>query len=166
MEPENTGVDVAFSDIPRPLGDNIEDEVGTMDFESPEIAKIPGVEEDKILGVDKEIPETKGTDNTSNHLQTEYEWFQAAIEEGRGAAKDGWALTTCTRNQNHEEIYEYIHATLGAIDPEIVLNLLSAEPQEEARMSFLTAQMSAKAGIKHFRQPRADTIMKELKQLL
>ena len=51
------------------------------------------------------------------------------------------------------------------MDPNPIFELMSGEDEEEM-LSFVTAQMTAKAGLKYFGQDGADAIMVELEQLL
>ena len=50
------------------------------------------------------------------------------------------------------------------MDPNTIFELMSGKDAED--MSFVTAQMTAKAGLKYFGQDRADAIIVELEQLL
>lgn len=55
---------------------------------------------------------------------------------------------------------------LSDMDPEIIFNLMMEQGDHAKMLTFLTAQMSAKAGLREFGQAGADAITKELEQLL
>jgi Reverse transcriptase (RNA-dependent DNA polymerase) len=112
----------------------------------------------KNTGVgDDEIP----VENTGVHQPTEYERFRQAEEAGRTAAlnNDNKPRTRSTAAQ------EFIHSMFEDMDPSSIFELMSGEDEEEM-LSFVTAQMTAKAGLKYFGQDGADAIMVELEQLL
>ena len=51
------------------------------------------------------------------------------------------------------------------MDPETVFTFLTG-PDSDKMLYFMTAQISARYGLKHFRHARVDAIMTELKQLV
>lgn len=69
------------------------------------------------------------------------------------------------RREKRDPMYKYLHATLGSIDPNVAFALMMEEDYEEM-YSFMTEQMSAKAGLRVFGKAGAQAIMKELEQLL
>ena len=68
-----------------------------------------------------------------------------------------------------DDIYEYVNANVHAIfedmDTELMFALLSGDDEGDM-LSFIMAQMSAKAGIKQFGKKGKEAIMLELEQLL
>jgi hypothetical protein len=109
-------------------------------------------------GVDED---DESVENTGVDRPTEYERFTQAEEAGRTAAlnNDNKPRTRSTAAQ------EFIHRIFEDMDPNSVFELMSGEDEEEM-LSFVTAQMTAKAGLKHFGKDGADAIMVELEQLL
>jgi hypothetical protein len=103
----------------------------------------------------------ESVENTGVHRPTEYERFTQAEEAGRTAAlnNDSKHRTRSTAAQ------EFIHSMFEDMDPNSIFELMSGEDEEEM-LSFVTAQMTAKAGLKYFGQDGADAIMVELEQLL
>ena len=69
--------------------------------------------------------------------------FQLAEEAGRRAAEDGTPLPK--REPKQKKLEEYIHAMIGDVKPEVMFRLMSG-PDSGNMFTFLTAQMSAKAG--------------------
>jgi hypothetical protein len=61
---------------------------------------------------------------------------------------------------------EFIHSMFEDMNPNSIFELMSGEDEEDM-LSFVTAQMTAKARLKYFgrRQDGADAIMVELEQL-
>jgi hypothetical protein len=75
----------------------------------------------------------------------EYERFTQAEEAGRTAAlnNDNKPRTRSTAAQ------EFIHSMFEDMDPNSIFELMSREDEEDM-LSFVTAQMTAKAGLKYF----------------
>jgi Reverse transcriptase (RNA-dependent DNA polymerase) len=99
--------------------------------------------------------------NTGVQGPTEYNRFVQAEEAGRATAgnNDNKPRTRSTAAQ------EFIHSMFKDMDPNSIFELMSGENEEEM-LSFVTVQMTAKAGLKYFGQDGADAIMVELEQLL
>ena len=95
---------------------------------------------------------------------TESQKYAHAEARGRAAAT-GDALPKRVRIPRQDEAYEYTHNIFGNMSPAIVLTLLAEDPSDED-ISMLTAQMSAKAGLKQFGEAGAEAITKELEQLM
>jgi Reverse transcriptase (RNA-dependent DNA polymerase) len=143
--------------------------VGDDDESVGESVENTGVENnDTISDDDDESVENTGVDNedvsvenTGVQRPTECDRFAQAEEAGRAAAlnNDNKPRTRSTAAQ------EFIHNIFDDMDPYSVFELMSGEDEEEM-LSFVTAQMTAKAGLKYFGQDGADAIMVELEQLL
>ena len=98
--------------------------------------------------------------SSSDDETTESERFGEAEALGRAAAA-GEPLPRRTRVPNKDNIYDYLHNMFGVADPHAVLTLLNDDA-----INLLTAQMSAKAGLKQFGEAGAAAITKELEQLV
>ena len=61
--------------------------------------------------------------------------------------------------------FEYINSMFEDMEPETVFTMLMEHDSSEM-LSFLTEQMSAKRGLKHFGTAGAEAIMKELRQIV
>ena len=61
--------------------------------------------------------------------------------------------------------HDCVNAMFGDMEPETLLTLVTGEDESDM-LSFVTAQMSAKAGIKQFGDKGTEAIMKEMEQLL
>jgi hypothetical protein len=105
--------------------------------------------------------DNKPIESTGVQQATEYDRFVQAEEAGRAAAgsNDNKPRTRSTVAQ------EFIHSMFKDMDPNLIFKLMSGEDKEDM-LSFITAQMTAKAGLKYFGQDGADAIMVELEQLL
>jgi Reverse transcriptase (RNA-dependent DNA polymerase) len=114
----------------------------------------------KNTGVET-IDDDEPIKNTGVQRPTEYDCFVQAEEAGRAAAgsNDNKPRTRSTAAQ------EFIHSMFKDMDPNSIFELMSGKDEEEM-LSFVTAQMTAKAGLKYFGQDGADAIMVELEQLL
>jgi hypothetical protein len=100
-------------------------------------------------------------ENTGVRRATEHERFTQAEEAGRIAAfnNNNKPRTRSTTAQ------EFVHTMFADMDPKMIFELMSREDEEDM-LSFLTAQMTAKARLKYFGQDGADAIIVELEQLL
>ena len=102
----------------------------------------------------------------------ESEAFERAASRGATAANSGvTGRPKCTVRSKmmDDDIYEYVNANVHAIfedmDTELMFTLLSRDDEGDM-LSFIMAQMSAKAGIKQFGKEGEEAIMLELEQLL
>ena len=92
--------------------------------------------------------------------------FREAEDRGCAAAEDDthqWSRRTHKPQQ--DPVYEYIDHLFDGMDPEAGFTFLTRE-DSVTMLTFLTAQMSAKQGLKQFEKAGADTIMSELEQLI
>jgi hypothetical protein len=106
---------------------------------------------------DNESVENTGVENVENtgvQRPTEYEWFVQAEEAGRIAASNN---DTKPRTRS-TAVQEFIHSMFEDMDPNSIFEPMSGE-DKEGMLSFVTAQMTAKAGLKYFGQDGADAIM-------
>jgi hypothetical protein len=105
--------------------------------------------------------DNKPVENTGVHQATEHKWFTQAEEAGIIAAfnNDNKPRTRSTAVQ------EFVHNMFADMDPKMIFELMSGE-DKEYMLSFVTAQMTAKAGLKYVGQDGANAIMVELEQLL
>ena len=173
---------------PGPLDDSAEPHEGSDDDDPPsdiddasssqttgEDTETTGVEasqeanDDGTTGVDPPLDSYDDDSDDdgyslSDDETTESERFGEAEAPGRAAAA-GEPLPRRTRVPNRDSIYDYIHNMFGAVDPDVVLTLLTDDPNDDA-INLLTAQMSAKAGLKQFGEAGAAAITKELEQLV
>ena len=96
---------------------------------------------------------------------TESDQFRQAEDAGRMAA-NGAELPKRVSKPNKKEGFAHNCVTfLQDMEPEAAFALLM-ESDTEDMLSFLMAQMSAKAGLKHFGEAGAQAVMKEPEQLL
>ena len=107
--------------------------------------------------------DTDDSDNDDSHYEdnehaarpTEYERFQAAEADGRARAQQQSTKRTrrTTRStQNHAFVQSIVGSLLKSI--------------RNSNDSFVTTQMSAKAGLQRFGQRGSEAVVKELRQLL
>ena len=92
---------------------------------------------------------------------TEEEAHQQAEQAGIEAAKNDADLPKRTHKQKEDEAHEFTHAMLSDASPEAMFPPLM-ENDHNKMLSFLSAQMPAKAGLKHFGEAGVQAIMKEL----
>ena len=104
------------------------------------------------------------SDDESDDDTTDSQKYAQAEARGRAAAT-GHPLPRRTRIPRRDDIYEYTHGIFGDMSPAILLTLLAEDPNDED-INMLTAQMSAKAGLKQFGEAGAEAITKELEQLV
>ena len=117
-----------------------------------------GVEHDSISESESDAVETTGvehdrrsdSDESNGDEPTESELYADAEARGRAAAA-GHPLPKRGKRTRRDPVYEYIHAMFGDMAPHVLFTLLDDVSVEE-HMSLLTAQMSAKAGLKQFGQ--------------
>jgi Reverse transcriptase (RNA-dependent DNA polymerase) len=134
--------------------------------------------DDENAGVDPEntgveVLEPIDEDNDDNfaRVPTAYEQFKQAEQDGRDAATshgNNYRTRSATRTEREAELEnaaEFVHNMFQTMDPTAIFELMSGNDAQEM-LSFLTAQMTAKAGLKYFGQDGTDAIMKELEQLL
>ena len=114
---------------------------------------------------DGEYPFDNDEYSLSDEETTESQRFEEAEARGRAAAAGGHAVPRRNRTPNRDDIYDYIHTMFDGVTPDVVLTLLANDPNDDA-ISLLTAQMSAKAGLKQFGEAGAAAITKELEQLV
>ena len=114
---------------------------------------------------DDEYPFDDDEYSSSDEETTELQRFEEAEARGRAAAAGGHAVPRRNRTPNRDDIYDYIHTMFDGVTPDVVLTLLANDPNDDA-ISLLTAQMSAKAGLKQFGEAGAAAITKELEQLV
>jgi len=107
---------------------------------------------------------TSDEDERADNTPTVHDQFQAAEMAGRNAALDPDApRPTRARKDARDDAYQYLCAMFSSIDVEMAIKLLMDGPDA---VSLLTAQMSAKQGLKHFGRAGAEAIEKELEQLV
>ena len=106
----------------------------------------------------------ESTGVNEDHGETIEEQFQQAEDVGRAAAEGG-ELPKRERRRKVDDVRECVNLMSSEADPDALFTLMMEEDPEEMS-TFLTAQMSAKAGLKHFGEDGAQAIMKELEQLL
>jgi hypothetical protein len=136
---ENTGVEsVALDDSDNESVENTGMESAAMDDDDESIKR-----------------------NTGVHRPMEYKRYTQAEEAGRTAAlkNNNKPRTRSTAAQ------EFIHSMFEDMDPNSIFELMSGKDEEDM-LSFVTAQMTAKARLKYFGQDGANAIMVELEQLL
>ena len=68
-------------------------------------------------------------------------------------------------NKAKDSAFEYLNSMFKDMERQTVFTMLMEHDSSEM-LSFLTEQMSAKRGLKHFGVAGADAIMKELKQIV
>jgi hypothetical protein len=100
----------------------------------------------------------ESVENTGVHQPMEYKRFTQAEEAGRTAALNNDNKPRARSTVALEFMFE-------DMDPNSIFELMSGEDEEDM-LSFVTVQMTAKAGLKYFGQDGADAIMVELEQLL
>ena len=172
---ENTGV----SDNP-PLADTIAS-TGLEEHGEGRSGQTTGVVEDlevssqsiETTGVEQDVDpdETTGVEqdvdlDDSDYDSTEEAEYEKAKQLGiESAHDDDRPLPKCIRKKKADEIYEYYNAMFAGIDVSHVFSSYDDEHSNQM-FSFLTDQMSAKAGLKEFGDKGAASIMQELEQLL
>ena len=165
-------------DEPETIGPSIEEHSDTPTTTSgyePPPQQSPHSGHDADSDVESDSVETTGVepDDTSvsdddededDDEPTESDQYADAEARGRAAAA-GHPLPKREKRTRHDPVYEYIHVMFGNMAPNVLLTLLDDVSMED-HMSLLTAQMSAKAGLKQFGQAGADAIVQELEQLI
>jgi hypothetical protein len=110
-----------------------------------ESIKNTGVED-----IDDDDDDNEPIENTGVQQPTQYKRFVQAEESGRAAAgsNDNKPRTRSTAAQ------EFIHSMFEDMDPNSIFELMSSDDADDM-LSFITAQMMAKAGLKYFGQDGA-----------
>jgi hypothetical protein len=122
--------------------------VEEMNFEPDEMGLDEAIEDLTNPGVELDV------EDKVNCPMNEHEQFRAAEADGRtrALAGDGERPQRTVRPQQDPDfVYSLIHLYLGSMSD---VNM------------FVTAQMSAKVGLRHFGQCRAEAIVNELCQLI
>ena len=126
-----------------------------------EQAEIPGVD-----GGNTGVEDASDEDSDESPNPTMDEAFSDAEAAGRAAAHDGTTLPKRDRRPApRDDDFVYENFTLMDLNPDVAFSLMMEEDIEDM-WSYLTAQMNAKTGLKHFGEAGAEAIMKELEQLL
>ena len=160
---ENTGVEDNV-----PMTDTITS-TGLMENEQgPDMAsQTTGVEHDEqTTGVEQDHNRDDNSNTTPDYDSTEEADYEKAEQLGiESAHNDNVPLPKRTQKKKADEIYKYYNALFAGIDVGHVFLSYDDEHTNQV-FSFLTDQMSAKAGLKEFGEKGVSSIMQELKQLL
>ena len=130
-----------------------------------------GVEHDldmasQTTGVEHSQDKDDGSNTTPEYDSTEEAEYEKAEQLGiESAHNDNVPLPKRIRKKKADEIYEYYNALFVGIDVGHVFLSYDDEHTNQV-FSFLTDQMSVKAGLKEFGEKGAASIMQELEQLL
>ena len=150
------------------------------DIDNDDADASTGVEDDVIsevndnTGVGDNIPARleADTDDESSADEdpeptTESSKFQQAVTDGitRAYDENGHRPRRRHASKAKDPAFEYINSMFEDMEPETVFTMLMEHDSSEM-LSFLTKQMSAKRGLKHFGTAGAEAIMKELRQIL
>ena len=150
------------------------------DIDNDDADASTGVEDDVIsevndnTGVGDNIPARleADTDDESSADEdpeptTESSKFQQAVTDGitRAYDENGHRPPRRHASKAKDPAFEYINSMFEDMKPETVFTMLMEHDSSEM-LSFLTEQMSAKRGLKHFGTAGAEAIMKELRQIV
>ena len=154
LDDDSTVIDSDAPQLEELIPNNNDD--STVNSTGVESVEDTGVETVEETGVEDPVENT-GVDTSR---PTASERFLQAEEAGRTAATNNDNNKPRTRST---AAHEFVHSMFGEMDPKSIMELMK-DPVE--MLSFVTAQMTAKAGLKYFGQDGADAIMIELEQLL
>ena len=129
-----------------------------------------GVENDNNTGVGQNMTpmmesaaEDEMSDDEDTQRSTESYKFEQAVADGKSRAIDGNNQCPPRRHASkaNDPAFNYLNMMFEDMEHQTVFTMLMEDDSHE--MSFLTEQMSAKRGLKHFGTASADAIMKDLK---
>ena len=148
---------------------------GTMDnIHIDDTDESTGVENDNNTGVGQDMTpmmestaEDEMSDDEDTQWSTESYKFEQAVADGKSRAIDGNNQRPSRRHASkaNDPAFSYLNMMFEDMEHQTVFTMLMEDDSHEM-LSFLTKQMSAKHGLKHFGTAGADANMKELKQIV
>ena len=155
--------------------DDGDESTGAMDnIHIDDADESTGVENDNNTGVGQNMTpmmestaEDEMSDDEDTQQSTESYKFEQAVADGKSRAIDGNNQHPPRRHASkaNDQALNYLNMMFKDMEHQTVFTMLMEDDSHEM-LSFLTEQMSAKRGLKHFGTASADAIMKELKQIV
>ena len=178
QEPQNAPDDLMSTGV---VENDVDDSTGKRDdMHVDDDDETTGVEDDldseddsdtgvgeKVTPMTETIMDDELLEDDDTHPTTESHKFQQAVADGVSRAHKGTIQQPTRRHAKKvkDPAFEDINLIFKEMEPQTVFTMLMEQDSTEM-MSFITEQMSAKRGLKQFGTAGADTIMKELRQLV
>ena len=172
QEPMDAPEDLMSTRVDDDDGDDITGAMNNIHIDDADESK--GVENDNNTGVGQNMTpmmestvEDEMSDDEDTHRSTESYKFEQAVADGKSRAIDGNNQRPPRRHASkaNDPACNYLNMMFEDMEHQTVFTMLMEDDSHEM-LSFLTEQMSAKRGLKHFGTAGADAIMKELKQII